>query len=77
MGSIRRKQRWPTTAIALTLIVACFALNVLLYGAKLPVKVHGFVRHPRALRHADRWATGFVAVRLNAGRWLQKHLEGC
>jgi hypothetical protein len=59
MGSIRRKQRWPTTAIALTLIVACFALNVLLYGAKLPVKVHGFVRHPqRALRHADRWATG-------------------
>ena len=57
MGSIRRKQRWPTTAIALTLIVACFALNVLLYGAKLPVKVHGFVRHPRALRHAERWAT--------------------
>lgn len=66
MGSVRRKQRWPTTAIALTLIVACFALNVLLYGAKLPVKVHGFVRHPRALQHVDRWDAGLHRLSLKS-----------
>ena len=63
MGSSRRKQRWPTTAVVLALLVICFALNVILYGARVPVKVHGFVRHPRALRQVDGCASSPLVPR--------------